>query len=210
MGISTGKAITGSMRTMKKKPVILFDEPTHTYCVDGKIVPSVTQILEAEGLSDFSGIPPETLRLAQERGTAVHKATQYLDEGRLDWTTVSAQVADYLSAWQRFKNDCQPEILAIEYQVYSPTGYAGTIDRTLRMQGEHWLIDIKTGNPTRAAAIQTAAYQYADDPAAVDRRAAIQLNSDGTYKIHPYATDLMHDLNVFMAALTLYQFKRKS
>lgn len=195
---------------MKKKPVLLFDEPTHTYCVDGKIVPSVTQILEAEGLSDFSAIPPETLRLAQERGTAVHKATQYLDEGRLDWTTVSEQVADYLSAWQRFKNDCQPQILEIEFQVYSPTGYAGTVDRTLMMDGIHWLIDIKTGNPTRAAAIQTAAYQYAYQSQEYGRRAAIQLNSDGTYKIHPYAIDLMHDMNVFMAALTLYQFKRQS
>lgn len=199
--------------TKTEKPRILFDEPTHTYSVGGRIIPSVTQILEAEGISDFSCIPPEVLTAAKLRGTAVHKATEYLDQGRLDWTTVTDEVANYLSAWMRFKTECRVQILDIEQRVYSPTGYAGTIDRTLIMDGVHWLVDIKTGVPTRAAAIQTAAYQYAYESKAVPsweygRRAAIQISSDGTYKIHPYDADLMDDINVFMAALTLYNFKR--
>ena len=195
---------------MIKKPRILFDDQTHTYAVNGRIVPSVTQILEAEGISDFSRVPPEVLTAAKLRGTAVHKATEYLDQGRLDWTTVSDEVANYLSAWMRFKTECGVQILDIEQRVYSPTGYAGTIDRTLMMDGVHWLMDIKTGNPTRAAAIQTAAYQYAYKSQEYGRRAAIQISADGTYRIHPYEADLMDDLNVFMAALTLYNFKRNN
>mgnify|MGYP001569947541 CR=1 FL=1 len=187
-----------------------FYEETHTYRYGGKVVPSVTQVLQAEGISDFSMVPADVLETACARGNAVHLATQYLDEGRLDWSTVGEGLAGYLAAWERFKEECRVEVLEIERRVYYSMGYAGTLDRVLLMQRMRWLIDIKSGAPTPAAAIQTAAYQFAHpDKDKINRRAAVQLNADGTYKLHQYDPDSMHDLNIFIAALTIYEYKRR-
>lgn len=190
---------------------LTFDEPTHTYRYRGKVVPSVTQVLESEGISDFSGVPAETLMLAKARGTAVHKATEYLDQGRLDWSSVDPSLLGYLEAWEKFKIECHVQIHEVERQVYHRTGYAGTIDRTGIVNGKYGLLDIKSGEPTRAAPVQTAAYQLAHPE--FDKfklRAAIQLRPDGRYKMHVYDLDPIHDANVFMAALTIYEFKRSN
>lgn len=190
--------------------LLQFDAATHTYRCGGKVVPSVTQVLEAEGISDFSMVPADVLAVAQARGNAVHLATQYLDEDRLDWSTVDESIAGYLAGWEKFKAECSVDILEVERRVYSSLGYAGTLDRGIRLNGVRALLDIKTGNPTRAAAIQTAAYHFAHpDKEAIPLRAAVQLNADGTYKLHPYSADSMHDLNIFIAALTLYDYKRR-
>lgn len=189
---------------------LTFDEPSHTYRYGGEIVPSVTQILESEGISDFSRVPSEALRIAQERGTAVHKATQYLDEGRLDWNTVHESLLGYLEAWERYKTECKVELLEIETAVYSTLGYAGTLDRIIYAGGRNGLIDIKSGSPTAAAAIQTAAYGYAHPKRdKLSFRAAVQLSADGTYKVQKHDNDLIWDFNVFAAALTLYDYKRR-
>jgi hypothetical protein len=190
---------------------LTFDAESHTYRYAGAIIPSVTQILEAEGISDFSMVPSEALRIAQERGTAVHQATEYLDQDRLDWESVDPSLLGYLEAWERFKDDCEVTILEIETRVYSELGYAGTLDRIVELGARKVLIDIKSGAPTRAAKIQTAAYQFAHpDRDRIDYRAAVQLSADGKYKLHPYHGDLIWDFSVFSAALTLYQFKRTS
>ena len=50
-----------------------FEPRSHTYTLDGEPVPSVTTILEAEGLVDYSYAPA----LAMERGSEVHKAIHF-------------------------------------------------------------------------------------------------------------------------------------
>lgn len=53
-----------------------FDEDTHTYIVDGMIVPSVTQLLEMYYGSKYDRVDERTLQRAAERGTKVHKAIE--------------------------------------------------------------------------------------------------------------------------------------
>ena len=59
-----------------------FDPIEHIYRFDGQRVPSVTQILEP--LIDYSGVPNGVLQYAADRGTAVHLATEFYDDGDLD------------------------------------------------------------------------------------------------------------------------------
>ena len=58
---------------MKKKDVFIFDEQFHVYRLNGEIIPSVTKIIRAIAGKDLSHIPPEILKNAAERGTAIHK-----------------------------------------------------------------------------------------------------------------------------------------
>lgn len=52
-----------------------FDD-THTYCVDGVIVPSASALVAFATGNIYSNIPEEILRRASEYGTAVHSAIQ--------------------------------------------------------------------------------------------------------------------------------------
>lgn len=58
---------------MKKKDVFIFDERFHVYRLNGEIIPSVTKIIRTIAGKDLSHIPPEILKNAAERGTAIHK-----------------------------------------------------------------------------------------------------------------------------------------
>ncbi len=72
---------------------IEFDEVNHIYRVDGRIVNSVTKILEEEGLTKYWNKDP----WYWERGKAIHSATQMIDKCTLDWTTVE-QYKGFLEA----------------------------------------------------------------------------------------------------------------
>src|SRR5438128_7894060 len=61
-----------------------FDPERHLYLVDGRPVPSVTQVLHSARLAaDYSMVPPDVLERKRIIGEYLHKATQYLDEGSL-------------------------------------------------------------------------------------------------------------------------------
>lgn len=59
-----------------------FDEESHTYLVDGIIVPSVTQLLKEQFGHKYDGVPEEILKRASQRGTEVHEAIErYIKTG---------------------------------------------------------------------------------------------------------------------------------
>lgn len=61
---------------------VIFDKDWHTYRVDNKIVPSVTQLLD-DGTYDNPHIGKETLQYAKDKGTLIHKEIQeWLEDGK--------------------------------------------------------------------------------------------------------------------------------
>ena len=58
---------------MTTKDVFTFDERFHVYRLNGNIIPSVTKIIRTVAGKDISHIPPDVLKRAAERGTAIHK-----------------------------------------------------------------------------------------------------------------------------------------
>ena len=51
-------------------------EDSHTYLVDGVIVPSITQALKSRFGNKYAAVDRATLQRAAERGTEVHKAIE--------------------------------------------------------------------------------------------------------------------------------------
>jgi len=183
-----------------------FDAPTHQYTLDDRPVwRSVTGVLKAAGLIDFSGVPEHVLESARYRGTVVHQAIHYFNERDLDLDGFRAdfpQYAGYVDAWIRFcaVRDFTPTLS--EHRLASRRlDLAGTLDCLGTLDGRAALIDFATGDPGAVAKdLQTAAYlllarEWApEDPALalyLDRypvigRYAVRLNANGTCAIEQY------------------------
>ncbi len=182
---------------------LTLDKATHTYTINGCVIPSVTQILQAKGLGDFSMVDPSVLAYAAERGTAVHLAAQYLDEDRLDESKLDAEVGGYLDGYKRFLRDARFTPGRIEARVYSAQyKYAGTFDRNGILGQSLCCLDIKTGALTDAHRPQLAAYTMAMVMPRRFRRIALQLTRKGEYRIHEFSIgDLPRDFGIFLDAL---------
>lgn len=129
------------------KSRITFDEASHTYRVDGKIVPSVTQLLPKQ---DYF-VSDERLAECAEEGTAIHKEVEeFLRSGK--------STSGYTDAVKKFMEDMKSEIGGIvlfETPLPSSKGFAGTPDLIF----ENAIVDIKrTFSNKKIHALQTAAY----------------------------------------------------
>lgn len=187
-----------------------FDEPTHTYKVGGRVVPSVTQILAAVD-RDLWRVPTSILEAAAALGSAVHKATELDDLDDLDEESLAAPVAPYLAAWRRFRAETGFAPVTIEERLHNAMyGYCGTLDRVGHLDGQLALLDIKSGVAWPSHGPQTAAYQDAYERQSgkkIDLRLVVYLRDDGTYRM--VAQRDKTDWSVFLAALTIYKFITK-
>lgn len=188
---------------------LVFDEAKHEYRLDGRRLPSVTQLLSP--LVDCSMVPQETLKRAQALGTAVHRMTELHDNDDLDEDSLSDELRPYLTAWMRFRTECQFEPVTIEQRMFHPIyRYAGTSDRTGVIKGRLAVIDLKKMMVLGPhIGPQLAAYEklHQAEGLKVLDRFALGLRFDGTYRLQPFTDPL--DWQCFLAHLTIYNWKTK-
>jgi hypothetical protein len=189
-----------------------FDEASHTYRLDGRPVPSVTQVLDP--LMVWDGIPPDVLELARVRGGYVHEACDLLDRGQLDWATLDPALVPYVEGYQNWLADSDVTIVASELRVcHRPLRYAGTLDRLAMLRDALCLVDIKaTAVVPLTVGPQTAAYLEATKEtsgAKVRRRHCLHLNPKHPrgYKLH--ALTEPGDFSVFVSALNVYNWRQR-
>ncbi len=184
------------------KPTLTFDAEKHEYRIDGERVPSVTQVLQGAGLIDTRWFTEET----RQRGSCVAQATQFYDEGTLDYDALDDELKPYVMAWERFLVENEVEIEHVELRVCSPTRrFAGTLDREILLKKSRWILDIKTGAKPAWHGLQTAG--YASCRVGWYRRAGIILRDDGSYRFIEHSD--LNDREVFYAGLNLYHWKAK-
>jgi len=196
------------------EPGLVFQEDEHLYFLDGRPVPSVTQILAEAGLVNWEFVS----EWARERGSTVHKAIHLELTCGLDWSSIPESFHPYVSAELQAIEDLDVEVIASEVRVFSRTyGYAGTLDRIVRFRKANYLAlwDTKTGPTVPAYALQTAAYTEAVHEMAlpilngerIKKRFAMRLKPDGSYSLEPF-TD-RSDITNFYAACRLVNWKRE-
>jgi hypothetical protein len=199
-----------------------FDEETHSYTLDGKPVPSVTQILDAVVPKPFQaamyygyrlarqGIDPEEKRNASAQlGTQVHLAFADLAAGEdVDPFDYPDEAAGFIGGLRKFIDTHGPEFLDSERKTYSVKHqYAGTLDAHVRFtrgkyKGRTARIDLKTGryypdshNP-QLEAYELAEVEQGQDP--TDFRAVLKVTPGGTHKLI-VSTDTADDWLVLKA-----------
>jgi len=169
--------------------MIHFDEATHTYSLDGKKLPSVTEICGL--LNNWGDINPAILMQAARRGTVVHEYCELVDYGvDEDGIECEPELAGYVIAYMRFLRDYKPLWECVEQKVYSDQfGFAGTLDRFGTIDGKPVLLDIKTSSSVGKLqkiiwACQLSAYVLLLAKEGEDiRRWNLVLKRDGKYQL---------------------------
>jgi len=184
-----------------------FDKASHTYRWNGTVVPSVTQVLAP--FTDLSMIHSAVLERKRLIGQWVHEGIELDLRDDLDEDTIDDSWLGYFQGWRKFRTESGFVIEEAEQRVFSKKyNYAGTLDLlgALPKIGQV-LIDTKcTATMYPSVGPQTAAYAEARGvPKA--KRYALQLKPAGTYELHPCAD--RGDLGVFMAALTLHNWRKQ-
>lgn len=182
--------------------MLTYDDNKHEYRFNDVLVPSVTQALVESGIVDVSWFTEE----GRLRGNDVHLAANLYDNGDLDESTVRDEIKGYLDAYKRFLEESGFVFIESERIVWNPTyRYAGRFDRIGSLNRRPTIIDIKTGAVEAWAGLQLAAYAACFNGREFDRY-ALQLKSDGTYRLHQFKD--RNDIKTFIAALAIANWKR--
>ncbi len=204
---------------------LTFEEEGHRYMLDGKRIISLTQILDAAGLVDYSGVQPDVLANKAKFGTKVHEYTKWIDQGELEPEDIKTLMdhptyGPRITGWQQFCDDfnfCMDlnwcEILA----ACKVNGmlYAMTIDRfgTIGPATDQTpaVVEIKTCCDREFAhQIQTAgqAIPFRGDGSVPMKRYAVYLldkaNGSGRFYFAQQHEE-RNDEKLFLAALMLTQ-----
>lgn len=141
---------------------LTFDEATHTYRVDGRVVSSVTQILASVYKDVYAGIPAAILERKSRLGTAVHRAIELWLKGLLDVDTLHQEVLPYFECWFDWWAVYEPRGhgWVPEQRFYSVAGdYCGTIDLEVPgVTSVDWKI---TSNQMPTHGLQVTGYAHA-------------------------------------------------
>lgn len=119
-----------------------YDDETHTYLVDGVIVPSVTQLIKVKFGEKYVGVNRSTLERAANRGTAIHEAIEcYCKTGEGE-EVKEVHNFNFLRERHGF-NVLENETPIIITKDDTPVA-AGRLDLVLDVKGETAIADIKT------------------------------------------------------------------
>lgn len=136
--------------------MITFKPDTHQFFSGDREVPGVTSIIRAAGLMGTWQVDPWYMK----RGEYVHTATALLDEGKLDFDTLDAEVRPFVECYKKFLETSKCDILESELVVSDSTeSYAGIIDRVVQFpDGSRAALDLKCGSKQAWHWLQVAAY----------------------------------------------------
>jgi hypothetical protein len=124
-----------------KGHVLEYIDETHTYLVNGLIVPSITQILKIKFGNKYNNVSKEVLDKAAEQGTAVHEAIEKLC--KTGETSDLKEVRNFMFLQKHYKfNAINNEVPIILFRNDEPVA-AGRLDLVLEMDNKLGLGDIK-------------------------------------------------------------------
>ena len=124
-----------------KGHVLEYFDDTHTYLVDGIIVPSITQILKIKFKNKYSGVDQKVLNRASERGIEIHEAIEKLC--KTGEAEDLKEVKNFIFLQKQYKfNTIDNEVPIILFREETPVG-AGRLDLVLEENNELGLGDIK-------------------------------------------------------------------
>ncbi len=152
--------------------MLTFEEQDHIYRWNGKVVPSVTQVLrEWVKLGNGRGyvhtvygtyIDTPTFENVGDFGTAVHMGAKLIMTASLDWDVLDPALVPPLKEFVRWMDDYKVKPQYVEEPMYSSKyGVAGTPDIIGTINGFRHLdiTDIKTGLVNEMVGPQISGYE---------------------------------------------------
>lgn len=205
------------------------------YTLDGEsFFPSVTHILDCypkgfgfqQWLKDLGNNSDQVRDRAASIGSKIHNAINILLKGeQITWDDKVFNLEEwqyvlrFADFWQRYK----PELISTEESLISPElGFAGTIDLVCRINGQVWLIDLKTSNYlNNSYELQVAAYRKLWDGLSDDKiqrsgifwfkaltrgedKAGKSIQGEG-WQLKEYESDPAHAYRLFEATFDIWK-----
>jgi len=184
---------------MPEAPTLRFDEESHTYYLDDRKIPSVTQVM-----GEVLGQPFYATEWDMQRGRAVHAYAELIATG-VKFDAPDERIAGRIEACRRFHAEVVQNVLEVEKKYVSERYlFAGTGDLVFSLEGETYLADYK-GTLTKQTEIQLGAYGILTK---VRKGFGIQLNDDGTYLMSDIY-DLKRPGQEFLNLLSAYNTKAR-
>ena len=191
-----------------------FDAGSHTYRLNGNVIPHPTGLLQEFGLIDFSKVPPDRLEYKRVLGMAVDYACDLWERDNLDESSLDKRILGYFCAYRKWREISDFEIdldKSMKPMVSKKWRFAGTNDLVGTLNGEHVIIDRKaTWALYPSASIQLVAYKILVEEnypgIKIKGRYALQLKDSGGYEFKEYNDPT--DLNTFRACLHLNHWKQ--
>ena len=133
--------------------------------------PYLLKWIADRGISESDRIKKE----AGLKGDKVHQATEtidntgeisiddrYLNKENGEMEELTAIELEAISSYKDFVDEFKPELMANEMTVFSDR-YAGTLDRIFKIDGQIWIIDLKTSQAVHKDMwMQVSAYSHAE------------------------------------------------
>lgn len=176
----------------------LFYPETHTYTLDGKEIPSVTQLVEiystakAEEDSDLE----LTFESAAERGTLLHGYLEHrLTGGEVEDYEIPDAYSGYVEAIELFLSEHELGPILIETPMYSDGkfAFAGTPDYVGGFDGSFVILDWKFVSQIQKTKVgaQLNGYRIMAErnDIYVENLYCVQFLADGQYRLYPVEDD---------------------
>lgn len=190
------------------QPNFTFDPELHVYQIDGRTVPSVTEIIGTV----LPGWQAESWYLG--RGRALHAACDLDDRGCLDWDSVAREIEGRVLAWRKFRRECPVSLVESEHPLASARHrYAGTFDRIFDFAGKLVVCDLKSTCEPQVR-LQLGAYslliQERDPRQKIVQAVAVELRESEEYRtLWINERELRRAESQFLATLSVFNFMRQ-
>src|SRR3972149_11013983 len=177
-----------------------FNPETHEYAINGRRVPSVTEILgDVLGLTYWNAT-----HWHLHRGTAVHAAAAMIAQGKQ--FDADPQITGQVVACQTFFEDEKPKVIDVETPGYNELyQFGGTWDLFALIRGRKTLVDWKS-SLSEVAKIQLGGYAILNQNAT--HGMVVELGEDGRCRRSEHFV-LKKYMNEFLACRSVYAIKQR-
>ena len=186
-----------------------FEDSTHTYRLDGRVIPSVSKIMEPLSSAVYGGVNPSVLASAAYRGTVIHEAIEnYITFGE---EVIDREYAGYFDAFRDWHDKYSPKAILIEERMYHPMlFYAGTLDLVCQIGEDLCLVDYKSSSKAidKNYRVQLEAYRKMLEYKGyyITKKMVLHLKNIGKYEEHIYPVQDAEAWRVFGSLLNIYSY----
>jgi hypothetical protein len=182
-----------------------FTEEKHEYKIDGRIVPSVTQII-----SETTGHGWQAAQWYLERGKAIHKCAEFIAKEKE--FKADPRLDGYISALRKFFKETGAKVQQSEQLIASALYlFCGTLDLGCQIGTRNVLIDFKHSIDKIRIKLQIGGYAIAENETTgtqYNYGAGVQIKEDGSYQMTEIF-DLTKPAREFLSLRTCYRIKEQ-
>ena len=186
-----------------------FDESTHTYRLDGEVIPSVSTIMEPLSGAKYAGISERTLSKAADKGSSVHNSIENWLKFEIE--DVNPEHRGYFDAFKEWWGKDKPEVVGSEVRFYHKIlRYGGTGDLLAYINGKLTLVDYKStyalSDMTCGVQLEAYAQALASHGIYVEQKKILHLKKDGKHSERSYPVNDSTRWRVFGALKCVYDY----